>query len=242
MSERTTLPRFHLTEQDAARPLAVLVGDARRNPEVPPTDLAVVEGDDLLDEVLELTARLEKARQTISRLEEVITSLQERCTTDPLTGVHNRRGGEKRLAEDVARASRGRGSLTLALLDADNLKEVNDRWGHQAGDAYLRHLADALGRNTREGDWVARWGGDEFVVAFWNAKGQTGQTLLRRVGEDLRRNPVRLARGEQGHVGFSAGVCRHRGDGEDARGLFSRADAALLEAKKEGRGAIVEAS
>jgi diguanylate cyclase len=160
-----------------------------------------------------------------------------------LTGAYNRRACEERLAQDVARASRGGGTLTLAILDADNLKEVNDRWGHQAGDACLRHLVDALERNSREGDWIARWGGDEFVAIFWEDKGQNEGTMLQRIGEDLQRNPVRLvARGEEVRVSFCAGVCRQRGEGKDAGELFSRADAALLEAKKEGRGAIVAAS
>jgi GGDEF domain-containing protein len=214
MSEGTTLPRSHLSGQDAAR--GAEKDHERLRDESPrsPTALAVAERDNLLDEVLELTSRLEEARQTISRLEEVIVSLQERCTMDPLTGVHNRRGGEERLAEDVARASRGGGTLTLVVLDADNLKEANDRWGLHAGDAYLKHLANVIERHVREGDWIA---------------------------EDLQRNPLRLARGEEARVGFSAGVCKHRGDGESARELFSRADAALLEAKKEGRGTIVEA-
>jgi diguanylate cyclase (GGDEF)-like protein len=243
MSQRTTLPRSHLTRHDVAHRREEPPTAARRNPGVSPTDLAVVEADNLLQEVLELTSHLEEARGTISRLKEVIVSLQERCTTDPLTGAYNRRACEERLAQDVARASRGGGTLTIAVLDADNLKEVNDRWGHQAGDAYLRHLANALERNIREGDWIARWGGDEFVVVFWEAKGQSEGTMLQRIGEDLQRNPVRFVGwGEEVRTSFSAGVCRHRGEGEDVGELFSRADAALLEAKKEGRGAIVAAS
>jgi hypothetical protein len=114
------------------------------------------------------------------------------------------------------------------------------------GDAYLRHLANALERNMREGDWISRRGGDEFVVAFWDAEGcplASQKAIVKRVGEYLQRNPVRLTRGDGvGPMSFSAGVCRHRGYGEGARELFSRADAALLEAKKEGRDTIVEAS
>jgi diguanylate cyclase (GGDEF)-like protein len=242
MSKRTKLTHSHLTRQNGARSREGLPTAARRSPELSPADLAVVEGDNLLHEVQGLASRLEEARETISRLEEVIVSLQERCITDPLTGAYNRRACEERLAEDVARASRGGGTLTLAVLDVDNLKEVNDRWGHQAGDAYLRHLATALERNIREGDWIARWGGDEFVVALWDAMGQTEKTIVQRVGEDLQRNLVRLGRGEEARVSFSAGVCRHQGGGEGAAELFSRADAALLEAKKGGRGTIVEAS
>jgi diguanylate cyclase (GGDEF)-like protein len=246
MSKHTALPGSHLTRQDVARAAEKDRQRLRGEAPKPPAALDVGEGDNLLDEVLELSSRLKEARETISSLEEVIASLQERCIADPLTGTYNRRGGEERLAEDVARASLGGGSLTLAVLDADNLKGVNDRWGHQAGDAYLRHLAAALERNIREGDWIARWGGDEFVVAFWDAKDQplaSQKATVKQVGEDLQRNPVRLARGvEVGCMSFSAGVCRHRGDGEGAGELFWRADAALLEAKKKGRGTIVEAS
>jgi diguanylate cyclase (GGDEF)-like protein len=177
----------------------------------------------------------EDAHKTISHLKQTITSLVERCARDPLTGAYNRMGCEERLAEDVARASRGGGMLTLAVLDTDNLKEVNDRWGHQAGDAYLKHLFDALERNIREGDWIARWGGDEYVVAFWELeRSSDAEAILRRVAEDLARNPFRLDNGEEVSGSFRAGVCTHRGDGEGPKEMFSRADAALIKAKKGG--------
>jgi two-component system cell cycle response regulator len=130
------------------------------------------------------------------------------------------------------------------VVDADHLKEVNDRWGHRVGDACLKHLADALERNIREGDWMARWGGDEFVVAFWGVEGPADpREALRRCGEYLKRNPVRLAQegekaAEEVRVGFSAGVSTHGGV-EGTRELFSKADAALIAAKKEGRDRVV---
>lgn len=238
MNERTMRPRAHTIGQDVAftaeKNHQRLRDDRQRS-------LTTFGGERNVHEMLELAFRLEQARETISHLEEVIASLQEHCITDPLTGVYNRKGAEERLAEDVARTSLGSGSLTLAVLDADNLKEINDRWGHQAGDVFLRHLANTLERNVREEDWLARWGGDEFVVVFWDAEVRTEGMILRRMGEDLQRNPVRLAQGEEAvRISFSAGVCRHSGEG--AGELFARADAALLEAKREGRGAIVEAS
>jgi diguanylate cyclase (GGDEF)-like protein len=183
---------------------------------------------------------LRDVQETLCRLEGVIGSLEQLSAKDPLTGVYNRRACEERLAEDAARASRGEGRLALAVVDVDCLKEVNDRWGHGAGDACLRHLAYALGRNIREGDWIARWGGDEFVVAFWGVEGPADpRAALRRAGEYLQRNPVQLPRGEEVGVGFSAGVCTHGGDVEGARELFSKADAALIAAKKGGRDRVV---
>jgi diguanylate cyclase (GGDEF)-like protein len=187
---------------------------------------------------------LREVQETVCSLDGVIGSLEQLSAKDPLTGAYNRRACEERLAEDAARASRGEGRLALAVVDADRLKEVNDRWGHEAGDACLKHLAYALGRNIREGDWMARWGGDEFVVAFWGAKGLANpRAALRRCGEYLERNPVRLSRrgkgaAEEVRVGFSAGVCTHGGV-EGARELFSKADAALIAAKKGGRGRVV---
>jgi diguanylate cyclase (GGDEF)-like protein len=190
---------------------------------------AVGEGGTLLREV----------QETVCRLDGVIGSLEWLSAKDPLTGAYNRRACEERLAEDAARASRGEGRLALAVVDADRLKEVNDRWGHGAGDACLRHLAYALGRNIREGDWMARWGGDEFVVVFWGVEGPADpRAALRRCRGYLERNPVRLPRGEEVRMGFSAGVYTHGGV-EGARELFSKADAALIAAKKGGRGRVL---
>jgi diguanylate cyclase (GGDEF)-like protein len=178
----------------------------------------------------------------ISHLEEDIRSLEELSAKDPLTGAYNRRACEERLAEDVARVERGRETLALAALDADRLKEINDRHGHAAGDACLRHLASIIERNIRKSDWFARWGGDEFVVALWDAKNLSmAEAIVHRIAEDLRRNPTRLPQGEEERLTASAGIAWHRG-GEEARALFERADAALLGAKRQGRGKIARAT
>jgi diguanylate cyclase (GGDEF)-like protein len=178
----------------------------------------------------------------ISHLEEDIRSLEELSAKDPLTGAYNRRACEERLAEDVARVERGRETLALAALDADRLKEINDRHGHAAGDACLRHLASIIERNIRKSDWFARWGGDEFVVALWDAKNLSmAEAIVHRIAEDLRRNPARLPQGGEERLTASAGIAWHRG-GEDARALFERADAALLRAKRQGRGKIERAT
>jgi diguanylate cyclase (GGDEF)-like protein len=178
----------------------------------------------------------------ISHLDEVIRSLEELSAKDPLTGAYNRRACEERLAEDVARVVRGRETLTLAALDADRLKEVNDRHGHAAGDACLRHLASTIARNIRKSDWFARWGGDEFVVALWDAKDPSGaEAVVYRIAEELRRNSARLPRGVEECLSVSAGIAWYRG-GEGARELFERADAALLRAKRQGRGKIARAT
>ena len=177
----------------------------------------------------------------VEHLDKDIRSLEEIATKDHLTGVYNRRAGEQWLASDLARLGRGEGALTLALVDLDGLKATNDRYGHRAGDDCLRHLAHTCLGNIREGDWLARWGGDEFVVVLWEEKGEraTANPVLSRIAKDLSQNPVQLPRGDNIRLTFSAGVVRCTG-GEDADlgvdEVLALADEALYKAKGEGDG------
>jgi diguanylate cyclase (GGDEF)-like protein len=177
---------------------------------------------------------------TIERLDNAVRSLEELATRDHLTGTYNRRAAEERLAEDVKRAERGGGALSLTLLDLDQLKPINDAHGHRTGDACVVHFAEVLGRNVRGGDWIARWGGDEFVVGMWNTQeGQPAKRVLERIAEDLRESPVVMPDGEETLLTFSAGACRWT-PGDDVRELVSRADVALYRAKAEGGNTIVD--
>ncbi|MDQ3604458.1 MAG: GGDEF domain-containing protein [Actinomycetota bacterium] len=176
---------------------------------------------------------------TVERLDGAMHSLGELANRDHLTGIYNRRAADERLAEDVKRAERGGGTLSLTLVDLDHLKPVNDAHGHRAGDACVVHFAEVLCRNVRAGDWVARWGGDEFVVGMWNTQeGQPTKRVLERIVEDLREHPVVLPDGEEARLTFSGGACRWT-PGENVRGLLSRADEALYRAKAEGGNTVV---
>jgi len=173
----------------------------------------------------------------IQQLDRVFRSLQESATMDHLTGAYNRRAGEQRLASDLARVGRGEGSLTLAVVDLDRFKPLNDRYGHQAGDTCLRHLADACTRNVREGDWLARWGGDEFVLALWEEEGERpASVVLNRLVTDLSEHPVQLPQYNRIKLTFSAGVLRCTGHEAElgVSGVLALADEALYEAKEEG--------
>jgi diguanylate cyclase (GGDEF)-like protein len=179
----------------------------------------------------------------VERLDAVVQSLGELATKDHLTGAYNRRAAEERLAEDIARAQRGGEKLTLALLDLDELKRINDEHGHHAGDACLIHFAQVLGRNVREGDRIARWGGDEFLVSVWHAqeKGPSAERVLERVAEVLREHPVVLPNGEEALLTFSGGVSWWQ-PGDDSESLLSKADEALYRAKGEGGNIVVRAA
>ena len=182
---------------------------------------------------------LADVQYTIERLDKAVRSLEDLATRDHLTGTYNRRAADENLAEDVKRAERGGGAFSLTLLDLDQLKPINDAHGHRAGDACVVHFAEVLSRNVRAGDWIARWGGDEFVVGMWyTQEGQPTKRVLERIAEDLRESPVVLPDGEETLLTFSAGTCRWK-PGDDVRGLVSRADVALYRAKAEGGNTIV---
>jgi diguanylate cyclase (GGDEF)-like protein len=154
---------------------------------------------------------------TIERLDEAVRSLGELATRDHLTGTYNRRAAEQRLAEDVERAEHGR-VLSLALVDLDQMKPINDAHGHRVGDACVVHFAEVVNRNLRAGDWIARWGGDEFVVGMWNTQvGQPTKRVLERIAEcDMRKSNFRISRNSARsgltafafqHFGLSASCC-----------------------------------
>jgi diguanylate cyclase (GGDEF)-like protein len=178
--------------------------------------------------------------QHLERLDSAMRSLGELATRDHLTGVYNRRAGEAHLVKDIARAERGGGTLSLAVLDLDRLKPINDEHGHRAGDASLEYFVSVLGRSVREGDWIARWGGDEFVVGVWQAHGEetSAERVLERAAGKLREAPLVLPSGEEVRLTFSVGVGQWRA-GDDVQGLYRKADEALYRAKAVGRNTVI---
>ena len=178
-------------------------------------------------------------RRSVEHLDSTISSLEGLSGSDHLTGLPNRREGEGRLAADFARAQRGGGMLTLALADVNRFKAINDTHGHPAGDACMRHVARVMRANVREGDWLARWGGDEFVLALWDASMFASPgAVLGRINKALRESPARLPGGEELVLSVSVGARRYAGE-EDVRELLAKADAAMYEAKREGRAWVL---
>jgi diguanylate cyclase (GGDEF)-like protein len=172
---------------------------------------------------------------TLTNLDASIRSLEGLSGSDPLTGLLNRRAGEKRLAEDAARVKRGRGTLTIGVVDVNDFKSINDAYGHQAGDACIRHVANVIRRNIRESDWLARWGGDEFILALHDPSPFAATELvLQRIVSDLKNSPVRVSQGEKIVLTIAIGASRHSGEA-DLRDLVAKADETLYAAKREER-------
>jgi diguanylate cyclase (GGDEF)-like protein len=169
--------------------------------------------------------------------------------TDVLTGWHNRRYLQVRLKEELARAARDRGNLVCLMLDVDYFKQVNDTFGHAAGDAVLRELAHRIETQVRASDVAARFGGEEFVVLLPATPTADGQRLAERIRRAISTSPIELPNGKQIKVTVSIGIsgCSPAAQAPDLKtlgdSLIARADVALYKAKSDGRDRVaVEAA
>ena len=154
-----------------------------------------------------------------------------RARQDPLTGLPNRLSLEDGLSAAVARARRSGTLLAVCMLDLDNFKALNDLNGHAAGDLVLRQLAERFRRIRREDEFLARMGGDEFVLVL---EGLRGPEELVPVFERIRSiilSPFTLGEGQRAHLDLSAGVALYPLDGDDPDLLLRRADNALYTSK-----------
>jgi diguanylate cyclase (GGDEF)-like protein len=172
---------------------------------------------------------MEGTQYTLTQLHETISRLERISDTDDLTGIYNRRAGEKRLAEEVARAERDLQSFQFAFFDINSFKAINDKHGHSAGDACISHVAALLQLNTRRGDWVARWGGDEFVVGLH--RNRALKMVMERIISAIESTPCEIAPGLETRLKVSCGVAEYRfGDGP--AGVLADADKAMYAAKE----------
>lgn len=192
-----------------------------------------IEKRELPDLPLEFTDRagklMEGTQYTLSQLHETINRLERVSDTDDLTGIYNRRAGEKRLAEEVARAERDLQTFQLAFVDINRFKGINDRHGHSAGDACISHVAALLQLNTRRGDWVARWGGDEFIVGLH--RNRALKMVMERIVKAITASPCEISPGLEVRLSVSCGVAEYR-FGAGPAGILADADKAMYAAKQ----------
>ena len=154
---------------------------------------------------------------------------------DTLTGLANRVRLQERLGETLARARSSGSQVALLFLDIDRFKQVNDRFGHAAGDELLRQATERLAGVVRPGDLLARQGGDEFLLvldAVADGAAAHAAEVAARLADALRGGF--LLAGETVHVTASIGISTYPGDAEDARTLLQHADAAMYAAKAAG--------
>jgi two-component system cell cycle response regulator len=164
--------------------------------------------------------------------------------TDYLTGWHNKRYFHSRLREEVARAQRHGGAVSLLMIDLDRFKEVNDASGHVGGDAAIREIAQRIESQVRSSDAAARFGGDEFAVLLPGTGTAEAHHLALRILRATSAAPVEVRPGVERTITLSigiAGIQPGRGDDDHkslAEGLLAEADAALYRAKAGGRNRV----
>jgi diguanylate cyclase (GGDEF)-like protein len=187
-----------------------------------------------------LQSALNKLHISIRANEMQREELFERATRDSLTGLLNRGAALEALNIDLAAVRRSQGALVLTVLfiDLDELKKTNDSLGHEAGDAAIRAVANALKATTRASDVVSRYGGDEFVVG-WLGREDAGATALlaKRISELVAASEVQN-NGHHATLGCSIGVAISGSLDTTVLTVIERADHALYEAKKYGRGQV----
>ncbi|MDN3919799.1 GGDEF domain-containing protein [Roseateles violae] len=177
--------------------------------------------------------RASELSDKVQSLEDELRRLSAEVQTDQLTQIANRRGLIAAFATEQAKAEREAVPISLALLDIDNFKKLNDSLGHAAGDMALKSLAERVSQLLRPGDLVARYGGEEFVLMLPATPIDEAQAVLARLQRSLSAS-LFMHEGKDVFVTFSAGVTLYRG-GETLEAALDRADVALYEAKHTGK-------
>ncbi|MBB6558846.1 diguanylate cyclase (GGDEF)-like protein [Acidovorax soli] len=183
------------------------------------------------------TANLEMEKQVHVRtaeLEAANRALDLQARTDALTGLLNRRGFTTQIEFAVALATRSGRPLSLVSVDVDYFKRVNDTFGHDAGDEVLRRLAQILEQRVRACDIIGRLGGEEFAVILPDTDCDGARTLAQAIVDSVASQEMPLV----GRITVSAGVASFRGKQETSRTLLCRSDAALYDAKAQGRNQV----
>jgi diguanylate cyclase (GGDEF)-like protein len=166
--------------------------------------------------------------------------IEQLAITDKLTGLLNRHGFDAVFTQALKEAKRTSAPLSVAMFDIDRFKEINDRFGHPAGDAVIHAIGAAAREALRESDALCRWGGDEFLVLLKGCALSDAFKLAEKISDHIAASPFTY----EGHtvpMTVSLGVAQQRPDEDGAR-LIARADAALYDAKSRGRQRVAQAS
>jgi len=164
---------------------------------------------------------------------------QQQARTDTLIGMDNRREFQRQLNEEIERARRHGRRLSLLMFDLDHFKQINDRYGHPAGDEVLRAFAALIRNELRPTDRAARYGGEEFTVILPETSADAARIMAERVCRTVANRPIRLPDGREIRLTVSAGGSCYPDDTGSPAELVARADQALYAAKEAGRNRTV---
>jgi diguanylate cyclase (GGDEF)-like protein len=195
-----------------------------------------------------LMALTDTLRNEISSRNTVVEALQESearlkylASHDPLTGTFNRLSFIEMAAAELKNAAKAGIHCCMAIMDIDHFKRFNDTYGHVSGDEALRHIVRILSNGLRKGDFLGRYGGEEFTIFFFNSDEEAGMAIAERLRKALASSPV-LLENEAVQVTASFGIAGAEGDPgekEYVQKLVTNADIALYSAKRSGRNRVI---
>jgi diguanylate cyclase len=191
------------------------------------------------DELTLMQQRVRDAESEVNRLRDELSQTSQLVRHDALTGALNRKGMDEVLDKEIAAQQRRGSHLSLALLDIDNFKHLNDALGHAAGDEALKHLTQIVRQTIRPQDALARYGGEEFVILLPDTPIADAATAMARIQRALTRKFF-MHNNEKVLITFSCGVVEI-GSGEPPDAALKRADAAMYLAKRSGKNRVIPA-
>lgn len=189
------------------------------------------------EQIRQLNQRLQTMEEEAETLRKVTKKAQELASKDALTGIWNRQAFNDILEREYARWQRYQKPLTMVVWDVDDFKNVNDRFGHSAGDVVLKTIAQIFSKSVRKADFIARFGGEEFVGLFHETDLDNALVLTNEVRQIVEKTHFQY-RGSPVPITASAGLAMFEGD-DSIDDVFNRADKALYAAKNSGRNKCV---
>lgn len=183
----------------------------------------------------------EEDRNNIESISKKVQKVEKINQLDHLTEVYNRRHFEHLLEEEFENSNINHWPLSLALIDIDNFKPVNDTHGHLVGDEVLKSIATFFSENIRETDILARYGGDEFILMLPGSTLDIANTLLSRLMDSFKKQPGIMVKDDKLVTTVSVGLASHidKNDFNDLKAFIEAADKALYKAKNAGRNCLV---